>query len=98
MINKVRNLSLPVDLQIELFKKKKLLYGCQIWGFGSIDIIEQAQLRFSIYLLNLNTTTSNYMTYGEFGILPIKIDIYTRMITFWGKLVATQNSKLSSLI
>ena len=101
LINKVRNLSLPVDLQIELFEKTVkpiLLYGCEIWGFGNIDVIEQVQLRFFKYLFNLKTTTPNYMIYGEFGIFPIKIDIYTRMITFWGKLVETQNSKLSSLV
>ena len=101
MINKVRNLSLPVDLQIELFEKTVkpiLLYGCEIWGFGNINVIEQVQLRFFKYLFNLKTTTPNYIIYGEFGIFPIKIDIYTRMITFWGKLVETQNSKLSSLV
>ena len=38
------------------------------------------------------------MIYSEFSIFPIKIDINTRMITFWDKLVETQNSKLSSVI
>ena len=62
LINKVRNLSLPVDLQRELFEKKGkpiLLYGCEIWGFGNIDVIEQVQLRFFKYLFNLKTTTPN---------------------------------------
>ena len=92
---------MPVDLQIELFEKTVkpiLLYGCEIWGCGNIDVIEQDQLRYFKYLFNLKTTTPNYMIYGEFGIFPIKIDIYTRMITFWGKLVETRNSNISSLI
>ena len=36
------------------------------------------------------------MVYGELGIYPIKIDIYTRMINFWSKLLINNNQKLSS--
>ena len=40
---------LPVDLQIDLFTKLVkpiLLYGCEIWGFGNIDVIERVQLKY----------------------------------------------------
>ena len=26
------------------------------------------------------------MVYGELGMMPLKIDIYTRMICYWGKI------------
>ena len=36
-------------MQIDLFNKvvkPVLLYGCEIWGYGNLDILEQVQLRF----------------------------------------------------
>ena len=39
------------------------------------------------------------MVYGELGITPLKVDISTRIVSFWSKLVNNiENSKLSSLI
>ena len=70
---------LPVDLQIELFTKLVkpiLLYGCEIWGFGNIDVIERVQLKYIKHVLNLKSSTPNYIVYGEVGVYPLKIDIY----------------------
>lgn len=36
------------------------------------------------------------MVYGELGRYPLIINIKVRMISFWGKLINSQNSKLSS--
>lgn len=80
---------LSIDLHLELFNKLVkpiLLYGCEIWGFGNIEIIERVQLKFLKHILKLKTSTPNYMVYGEVGIMPLKIDIYTRMISYWGKI------------
>ena len=41
LLKKARNMQLPVDSQVELFNKLVkpiLLYGCEIWGFGNIDV------------------------------------------------------------
>ena len=41
LLKKIRSLSLPYDIQIDLFDKLVkpiLLYGCEIWGSGNIDI------------------------------------------------------------
>ena len=38
---------LSIDLQLELFDKLVkpiLLYGCEVWGFGNIEVIERVQL------------------------------------------------------
>ena len=46
---KSRTLNLLIDMQVFLFDKTIkpiLLYGCEIWGFGNIDIIETVQLFF----------------------------------------------------
>ena len=56
LMRKIRHLSLPIDMQIDLFNKMIkpiLLYGCELWGFGNIDIIERVQLKFIKHILHL---------------------------------------------
>ena len=56
LLKKVKQLLLPVDIQIDLFTKcirPILLYGCEVWGYGNMAIIEQVQLRFLKLVLNL---------------------------------------------
>ena len=94
LLAKSRNMHLPVDLQIELFTKLVkpiLLYGCEIWGFGNIDVIERVQLKYIKHVLNLKSSTPNYIVYVEVGVYPLKIDIYSRMISYWGKLNSIEN-------
>ena len=74
---------------------------CKIWGFGNLDIIERVQLRFYKYILNLKTSTPSVMIYGKLGILPLRIDIQSRMISFWAKVyedVEVNERKLSPII
>ena len=49
LLSKGRRLCLPIDIQLDLFDKiviSILLYGCEIWGFESVSIIESVHLRF----------------------------------------------------
>ena len=42
LLKNIKRLSLPYDIQIDLFEKTIkpiLLYGCEIWGVGNVDII-----------------------------------------------------------
>ena len=58
LLRKMRILNLPIDMQIELFNKlikPILLYGCEIWDFGNLDIIERVALKFLKLILNLKT-------------------------------------------
>ena len=44
LIKKSKNLLLPINIQIDLFNKLVkpiLLYGCKVWGYGNIDVIER---------------------------------------------------------
>ena len=94
LLRKARNMQLPIDLQIELFNKlvkPVLLYGCEVWGFGNIEIIERVQLKFLKYVLNLKKCTPNHIVYGEVGIYPLKIDIQTRIVSYWSKLLLPEN-------
>ena len=97
---KLRNIRLPVDLQLLLFDSLILpaqLYGCEIWGFGNNNVFEKTQLQFCKHILKLRSSTPNYMIYGELGRIPVDITIKLRMACFWNKLI--QNTgKLSGIM
>ena len=65
LLRKIRVLNLPVEMQIALFNKlikPILLYGCEIWAVGNIDVIERVQLKFLKMILNLKR--NNTILYG----------------------------------
>ena len=102
LLRKIRLLALPIEIQIELFNKTIkpiLLYACEIWGFGNLDIIERVQLKFLKLILNLKRSTPSFMVYGEVGVRPLYIDIQARIIAFWSKLKnGMTNHKVSSIV
>ena len=56
VLKKGRCLNLSITDQLHLFDKivvPVLLYGCEIWGFGNLDIIERIHLKFCKMLLHL---------------------------------------------
>ncbi|OWF46235.1 RNA-directed DNA polymerase from mobile element jockey [Mizuhopecten yessoensis] len=96
---KLRNISLPVDLQLKIFDSlimPVLLYSSEIWGFENTNIIEKIHLQFCKYILNVRKSTPNFIVYGELGRYPLDIEIKCRIIVFWHKLITS--SKLSSTI
>jgi hypothetical protein len=42
-----------------------LLYGCEIWGFENLKVLEQVHLMFCKRILKVRSTTPNYMVYGN---------------------------------
>ena len=99
LLRKIRNLNLPISLQIDLFDKTIkpiLLYGSEIHGFGNIDILERVQLKFLKYILNLKASTPSFMVYGETGVTPLAIDIKTRIISFWTKITDIEKNHLKT--
>ena len=60
LLKKCRKLNLPLDIQLELFDKcvqPVLLYGCEIWGCQSIDMLSKFQLRFIKLVLGVHKPT-----------------------------------------
>ena len=99
LLKKAKALLLPIDIQIEMFEKTIkpiLLYACEICGYGNVNILEQVQLKFLNAILNLKKSTPNCIVYGETGVVPLKIDIQCRIISFWSKLVSPISKSLSS--
>lgn len=79
--------------------KPILLYGCELWGVGNVDIIEKVQLKFFKQIFHLKNATPSYMIYGELGVTPLYVEIQKRIVSFWCKLIDNyENNKLSSLI
>lgn len=96
---KIRNISLPVDLQLKIFDslvQPILLYSAEVWGFENTNCIEKIHLQFCKRILSLRYSTANFMVYGEIGRYPLIIEIQCRMIMFWHKLISC--NKLSSNI
>ena len=75
-----------------------LTYGSEIWGYENIDILEKVHVNFCKLLLNLKTSTPNFMLYGELGRYPLNITVKLKILSFWSKLIDGKQSKLSSLI
>ena len=101
LLRKIRHLNLPIDMQIDLFNKMIkpiLLYGCEIWGFGNIDIIERVQLKFFKHILHLKKSTPSFMIYGELGVYPLIIDIQSRIVSFWAKTNVNKRNHIASLM
>jgi len=74
------------------------LYGCECWGFSNNHILKKVQLKFLKSVLNVKSSTPNCMLYEETGVKPLQIDIDTRIVTYWAKLVAPTYDKLSVLM
>ena len=101
ILKKSRLLNLSVDDQLHLFDKiviPILLYGCEIWGFGNLDVIERVQLKFCKMVLNLKPSTPNYMIYGELGRVPMSVHIKTRIISYWSQILTGKQTKYSFIL
>ena len=73
-----------------------LTYGSEIWGCENIDILEKVHVKFCKLLLNLKTSTPNFMIYVELGRYPLNITVKLKILSFWSKLIdeSSQNYHL----
>ena len=95
-----RKHSLSIKCLLSLFDKMVkpiLLYGCEIWGFGNNDVLEKVHLKFCKMILNLKTSTPNYMIYGELCRYPVEIDIKLELFLFGQTLFVENNPKYHAL-
>lgn len=101
LLQRIRALSLPLDMSIDLFDKTVLpilLYGCEVWGFEACDIIEKLHLKFLKILLGVRNSTCSEMVYGETGRLPLRYEVKSRMVVFWYKISNSIYSNISKFL
>ncbi len=60
LYTKIYNLDLPIDLQLKLFDPI-LTYGCEVWGFEPLSIIEKVQNNFLRRITRTRKSTPIYM-------------------------------------
>jgi hypothetical protein len=94
LYRKIRNLAIPIDVQLKLFDSLITLifvYSCEVWGFENKQGIEKIHLQYCKRILNLRSSTPNFMVYGEIGRFPVEIIIKLRMATFWNNMLCNNN-------
>ena len=102
LLRRNRQLNLPLDIQLELFNSlvlSILTYGCEVWGFENINLIEKLHLKYLKYSLSLKMSTPTCKALGETGRFPVSMHIITRVVSFWSRIIRTRNkNKLSSIM
>ena len=100
LYGKIRNLAIPIDVRLKLFDSlitPIFVYSCEVLGFENKQGIEKMHLQYCKRILNLRSSTPNFMVYGEIGRFPVEIVIKLRMATFWNNMLCN-NNKLSSIM
>jgi hypothetical protein len=54
-------------LQLKLFDI--LTYGCEVWGYENVQVLEKIRLQFCRNILKIRTSTPNLMSYGEIDVV-----------------------------
>ena len=101
LLKKSKNINLPIYISVDLFNKtivSILTYGCEVWGFTNIELLEKLQLKFIKMLLHLKQSTPSMMIYGELGITPLSVKIKTKMIMYWFRLLKSRSENKISFI
>ena len=66
--------------------------------FGASEaIIKSIEFNWSSSnIKKMKNSTPNVMLYRKTSVMPISVDIKTRVISYWSKLIASTNRKLST--
>ena len=101
MLVKTKKLNMPIDIECNLFEKLVfpiLLYGCEIWGFHCVNMLETFYIKFLKKILHLRPSTPSCMVYGEVGKLPLQVTVDKRMINYWIRLLNKDSTSYASII
>jgi hypothetical protein len=94
LFNKTAKVAMDIDTMIKLFDSMIapiLLYGCEIWGYEKLDLLEVFHRKFLRRLLQVHKRTANCMVYGELGRYEMKYVIWKRMANYWLSTQQTSN-------
>jgi hypothetical protein len=71
------------------------MYGCEVWGFANNSVTESFCLQFYKSILGLKKSTPNCVLYGELGRFSIDIEIKSRMVAFWKRIICNKQEKIA---
>ena len=74
------------------------MYGCEIFCFENISVLEQFYCKCLRNILKVNRYTPSYMIYGDTGCMPLYVDILQRSIHFYMKVKFLNIHNLSSYL
>ena len=101
LIQKGRRLNLPTDIMLKLFDscvEPILLYGCEVWGYGNVDILEKVHTKFCKFIFGVSKYSHNMPVYGELGRYPLSIKIKQRMVRYWSRILKSSEYKLNKVM
>ena len=77
--------------------KPMLLYGAEIWGMKSREIIEKVHLFACKKLLGVSSKTPNSFIYHELNRYPLCVDARMKVVKYWAKLLNLEEERLPKL-
>ena len=98
LYTRIYNADLPLDLSLKLFDHTVLpivLYGAEIFGYENTDILERIHSNFLRKITNFRKSTPMSFLYGDLGRYPISINIQSRMVSFWNRILVGKSDKIS---
>ena len=101
LIQKGRRLNLPTDIMLKLFDscvEPILLYGCEVWGYENVDILEKVHTKFCKFIFGVSKYSHNMPVYGELGRHPLSIKIKQRMVRYWPRILKSNEYKLNKVM
>ena len=93
--------NLPTDIMLKLFDscvEPVLLYGCEVWGYENVDILEKVQTKFCKFIFGVSKYSRNMPVYGELGRYPLSIKIKQRMVRYWTIILKSSEYKLNKVM
>ena len=70
LLQRGMKLGLSIDIKLQLFDSLIVpicLYGCEVWGFKNIELIEKLHLQYCKSILHVNKSTPTCMVLGDLG-------------------------------
>ena len=98
LLKRVRNVSpLPPQCMFYLFQSMVepiLLYGSDVWGFSASagSKLDSVMLSYVRNVLRVKSTTSNVISWGETGLIPMSIKSHINVLTYFVRLRDLPNS------
>ena len=98
LYTRIYNADLPLDLSLKLFDQTVFpipLYGSEILGYENTDILERIHSNFLRKITNSRKSKPISFLYGQLGRHPISINIKSRMVSFWNRILVGKSEKFS---